>query len=57
MKQYTVNENILLDLIKCKQQVDAVKRWVQDNEHFLGTMNILSSIWKILYQGGNGEES
>lgn len=44
-----LNESVAWDLIKSKQTLDAVKRWVNDNNVALKTLNLLPGIAKILW--------
>lgn len=55
MKKVEINENILWDLIRKKQTVDAVLDWMRENEVMLRNMRMLTSLRKILYAGGSEE--
>lgn len=55
-KRVELDENIVWDLIRCKQTVDAVKSWGVDNKVELRTLNLLSGIVRILYAAGGIEE-
>lgn len=57
-RKVEIDENIVWDLIRKKQTVDAVKSWVADNQVELRTLNLLPGIIKILYTADHeGSES
>lgn len=56
MSKIELEKNIVWDLIRKKQQVDAIKGWVIENKAELKTLGLLESINRILYTGGSEEE-
>jgi len=54
-RKVEIDENIVWDLIRKKQTVDAVKSWVADNQVELRTLNLLPGIIRILYTADHEE--